>query len=52
VVQRGAVATQVTGNRWERTRIGLLAWDSAPVAEHGNTAVDLGEPEAMATVGP
>jgi alpha-L-fucosidase len=52
VVQRGASETIVAGNRWERTRIGLLAWDSAPVKHHDNTAVDLAEPDHSVTVGP
>jgi alpha-L-fucosidase len=52
VVQRGASSATVTGNRWERTRIGLLAWDSAPVKHHDNTAVDLIEPDRSVTVGP
>jgi alpha-L-fucosidase len=52
VVQRGASSVQVTGNRWERTRIGLLAWDSAPIVHHDNAAVDLTEPDAAVTIGP
>ena len=52
VVQRGASATTVAGNRWERTRIGLLAWDSAPVKHHDNAAVDLAEPDRTITIGP
>ena len=31
VVQRGAAGTVVAGNRWERTRIGLLVWDAGHV---------------------
>ena len=41
VVQRGAADVEVTGNRWERCRIGLLTWDSGQVHHRENDAVDL-----------
>lgn len=52
VVQRGATNTTVSGNRWERTRIGLLAWDAGDVRDHGNAAVDLLEPDHAVLIGP
>ena len=52
VVQRGASATIVSGNRWERCRIGLLAWDAGGVRHHDNDAVDLADPDAAVTIGP
>jgi alpha-L-fucosidase len=52
VVQRGAAGVVVAGNRWERCRIGLLAWDVPAVRHHDNTAVDLHEPERTVTIGP
>lgn len=52
LVQRGASDAEVTGNHWERCRVGLLAWDSGRVRHHGNAAVDLLEPDAAAVVGP
>ncbi len=50
VVQRGAADVAVAGNRWERCRLGLLAWDAATVRHHDNAAVDL--TDAAVTVGP
>ncbi len=41
VVQRGASDIEVTGNRWERCRIGLLTWDAGQVHHRENDAVDL-----------
>jgi alpha-L-fucosidase len=52
LVQRGATDTTVSGNRWERCRIGLLAWDAGAVRHHDNAAVDLAEPDAVVTFGP
>ncbi len=52
VVQRGATDVEVSGNRWERTRIGLLCWDAGEVRHHDNTSVALGEPDCAVTVGP
>lgn len=52
VIQRGAGDTTVAGNRWERTRIGLLVWDAGDVRHHDNAAVDLLEPDAALILGP
>jgi alpha-L-fucosidase len=52
VVQRGASGAEVAGNRWERTRIGLLAWDAGAVRHHDNTPVDLSDPDHTITIGP
>ncbi len=52
VIQRGASDTTVTGNRWERCRTGLLAWDAGAVRYHGNTIVDVTEPDQAVTIGP
>lgn len=52
LVQRGASDAEITGNHWERCRVGLLAWDAGQVRNHGNTAVDLLEPDSRMVVGP
>jgi alpha-L-fucosidase len=52
LVQRGASDTEITGNHWERCRVGLLAWDAGQVRHHGNAAVDLLEPDQRLVVGP
>jgi alpha-L-fucosidase len=52
IVQRGASEIEISGNHWQRTRIGLLAWDAGHVRVHDNIAVDLTEPDRIATVGP
>lgn len=52
VIQAGASATVLTGNRWERCRIGVLAWDAGPVSLVHNVAVDLHEPDGDIVVGP
>jgi alpha-L-fucosidase len=52
IVQRGASATVVAGNHWERTRIGLLAWDAGDVRHRDNAAVDLAEQDRAVTIGP
>jgi alpha-L-fucosidase len=52
VIQRGAADTNVTGNRWERCRTGLLAWDAGAVRYQGNTIVDVAEPDQAVTIGP
>lgn len=43
VVQRGASACMVTGNRWERCRTGLVADDAVDLRHHRNDCVDLTE---------
>ena len=52
VIQRGAADTTVTGNRWERCRTGMLAWDSGSVRYHDNAIVDAAEPDHAVTIGP
>jgi alpha-L-fucosidase len=52
IVQRGAADTHVSGNHWERCRIGLLAWDCASVDVHDNTVVDLSDPDGASVIGP
>lgn len=52
VLQRGASDVELAGNRWERCRIGLLAWDAGKLRHHDNSAVDLIEPDGSITIGP
>ena len=52
VVQRGATDTEVSGNRWERCRIGVLVWDAGPVHHRDNAAVDLDDPDGAYISGP
>jgi alpha-L-fucosidase len=52
VVQGGATDCVVSGNRWERTRIGLLTWGAGAVRHHDNMCVDLGEPDGALVSGP
>jgi alpha-L-fucosidase len=52
VLQRGAAGCQVSGNYWERCRIGLLAWGATAVHEQDNVAVDLHEPDQATVTGP
>ncbi|HEY3484758.1 MAG TPA: right-handed parallel beta-helix repeat-containing protein, partial [Ilumatobacteraceae bacterium] len=52
IVERGASQTVVAGNRWERCRIGLLAWDVGDISHRDNAAIDLHEPEHTVAIGP
>jgi alpha-L-fucosidase len=52
VIERGATGTIVSGNRWERCRIGLLAWDAGTVSHHDNAGIDLHEPDHTVLIGP
>ncbi len=52
IVQWGAADCQVSGNRWERCRIGVLSWESTGLHAQGNEALDLHEPDAALTTGP
>lgn len=52
VVQRGATEVRVRDNRWERCRIGVLAWDVGEVAIAANDAQQLLEQDAEVIVGP
>jgi alpha-L-fucosidase len=52
VAQRGATDAVVTGNRWERTRIGLLRWGAGDIRHRDNTCVDLGDADGELVDGP
>jgi alpha-L-fucosidase len=52
IVEWGASDCQVSGNRWERCRIGVLAWDVTGLHCHDNEAIDLHEPDAAQAFGP
>jgi alpha-L-fucosidase len=52
LLQRGASDAEITGNHWERCRIGLLAWDAGFVRHHDNVIVDLLEADSTYIVGP
>lgn len=41
VVEWGASDCQVSGNRWERCRIGVLRWEALGLHLHANEAIDL-----------
>jgi alpha-L-fucosidase len=52
VLQRGAAGCQVSGNYWERCRVGLLAWGATGVHQQDNIAADLHEPDHATITGP
>jgi alpha-L-fucosidase len=52
IVEWGASDCQVSGNRWERCRIGILSWEVTALHAHDNTAIDLHEPDAAHATGP
>ncbi len=52
IVEWGAADCQVSGNRWERCRIGILSWDVTGLHAHDNEAIDLHEPDAAHATGP
>ncbi|MGB0113361.1 MAG: right-handed parallel beta-helix repeat-containing protein, partial [Ilumatobacteraceae bacterium] len=52
IVRWGATGCSVTGNTWERCRIGVLVWEAPDAAVYGNEAIDLHEPDAAFTAGP
>ncbi len=52
VLQRGAAGCQVSGNYWQRCRIGLLAWGATAVHEQDNIAVDLHDSDQATITGP
>jgi nitrous oxidase accessory protein NosD len=52
VLHDGASSAEVTGNFWERCRIGLLMWGSIAVRDRDNTTVDLGDPDRARVSGP
>ena len=52
IVEWGASDCQVSGNRWERCRIGVLSWEVTGLHSHDNEAIDLHEPDAAHATGP
>jgi alpha-L-fucosidase len=52
IVEWGASDSQVSGNRWERCRIGVLEWEATGLHVRDNTAIDLHEPDAAYAAGP
>ena len=52
VLQDGASNAEVSGNYWERCRIGLLAWNAGEFRERSNATTDLGEPDGRLVTGP
>ncbi len=52
VLERGAAGCRISGNHWERCRIGLLAWDTTDVQAQDNHHVDLLDAEHATVVGP
>lgn len=47
VVRAGATASLVTGNTWERCRIGVLVWDTDDVTVNDNESFDLHDAELV-----
>jgi alpha-L-fucosidase len=41
ILQAGAADCEVSGNRWERCRVGILVWESPGLTEVANEAIDL-----------
>jgi alpha-L-fucosidase len=52
IAEQGASGIDVSGNRWERCRIGLLGWDVTALTHHDNDLIDLHDPEHAVVVGP
>jgi alpha-L-fucosidase len=52
IVEWGASDCEISGNRWERCRIGVLAWEATGLRQYANEAIDLHEPEAASLTGP
>ena len=52
VVQNGAARTVVSGNHWERCRVGLIAWEAVDLDHSDNVCVDLLDDGASLVVGP
>jgi alpha-L-fucosidase len=52
IVEWGASGSQVSGNCWERCRIGLLAWDTTGLHEQDNLSIDLHETDHSIIYGP
>ncbi|MDX2378519.1 MAG: alpha-L-fucosidase [Acidimicrobiia bacterium] len=52
VVRGGAADCEISGNHWERCRIGVLGWNAGEIREVENHGVDLYEPEHLFVSGP
>lgn len=52
VVQWGAAQCQVSGNTWERCRIGVLTWAVDEARVWANEAIDLHDPDGALVTGP
>ncbi|MGA1076649.1 MAG: right-handed parallel beta-helix repeat-containing protein, partial [Ilumatobacteraceae bacterium] len=52
VLRDGATDCVVAGNRWERTRVGLIAWGAGVVRHHDNDCIDLGDADGAVVTGP
>lgn len=52
ILHDGASSAEVTGNFWERCRIGLLMWGSVAVRDRENTIAEPGDPDGARVVGP
>jgi len=52
VAQNGTAAVQVSGNHWERCRVGMLAWDVTGLHHQDNHCVALHDPEHSIQIGP
>ncbi|MBG7604615.1 MAG: hypothetical protein IZT58_08255, partial [Actinobacteria bacterium] len=52
IVEWGASDCQVSGNCWERCRIGLLGWDTTGLHEQDNLSIDLHETDHAIVSGP
>jgi alpha-L-fucosidase len=52
VVRGGAAGCEISGNHWERCRIGVLGWNAGWVHETENHSLDLHEPEHVFLAGP
>jgi hypothetical protein len=52
VVRDGATDCVVAGNRWERTRVGLITWDAGVVRHQDNDCIDLGDADGDVVTGP
>ncbi len=52
IAEQGASGIDVSGNRWERCRIGLLGWGVHGLHHRDNDLIDLHDPEHAVVVGP
>lgn len=52
VLQGGTASAAVTGNYWERCRVGLIAWGAGEFRSRDNTCADLDDPDGAQITGP